>query len=39
MLLHGAAWLLLLAVVHLAFCAEDFYKVRLPEIWQPIFRY
>ncbi|POR31806.1 DnaJ-like protein SCJ1 [Tolypocladium paradoxum] len=27
MLLHGLGWLLLVALVHLALCAEDYYKV------------
>lgn len=31
MLLHGAAILVLLALVQLALCAEDYYKARLAE--------
>lgn len=27
MLLHGLGWLLLVGLVHLALCAEDYYKV------------
>lgn len=27
MLFHGAAWLLLLAFLHLVVCAEDYYKI------------